>query len=127
MAHILLADDDEAARYTISYMLMAEGHEVVEAGNGTQALRTAAEHTFDLAIIDILMPEKDGLEVIMELKKRRQDTPILAISGGGRAQFADLARMSTMLGAKDFLTKPFDVDAIKEKLAALLPSNPASS
>lgn len=123
MAQILLADDDNLARYTIRHMLIAEGHQVIEAEHGEQALEVLSRITCDLAIVDILMPDKDGLEVIMELKRRQCSIPVLAISGGGRSGFNDFARMSMLLGAKDFLAKPFDLQAIKQKLASLLPAS----
>ena len=118
MAHILLIDDDDQIRIMLRQMLEAEGYEVVNASNGKEGIRLYREDPADLIIADIIMPEKEGIEVIMELKKDFPDVKIIAISGGGQIDAEEYLQMAKMLGAKFTFTKPFErkelMDAVKE-------------
>ncbi len=118
MAHILLIDDDDQIRIMLRRMLEAEGYEVVDASNGKEGIRLYREDPADLIITDIIMPEKEGIEVIMELKKDFPDVKIIAISGGGQIDAEEYLQMAKMLGAKFTFTKPFErkelLDAVKE-------------
>ena len=115
MARILLIDDDELLLDTVSQMLELDGHQVRTAGDGAQGLRAFRQgQDVDLVITDMLMPAVDGAQVIVELKKIRPGTPVVAISGGRRAlspQFnLDTAEL---VGAAQLLSKPFGRPALK--------------
>ncbi|MEO5957891.1 MAG: response regulator [Opitutaceae bacterium] len=84
MARILLIDDDDDVRTVLRLTLIHFGHTVIEARNGREGLELFAEARPELVITDIVMPEKEGLEVIIELRAHRPPVKIIAISGGGR-------------------------------------------
>ena len=83
MARILVIDDDDRIRGMVLEMLSESGHEVGEASNGQEGLDQFRQTPTDLVITDILMPEKDGLEIIQILKKENPEVKIIAVSGGG--------------------------------------------
>ena len=84
MARILLVEDDEAVREILRKALVLAGHEVEEAQNGNVALAAYRRQASDVVITDLVMPEKDGLETIMELRRLDPAVKVIAISGGGR-------------------------------------------
>ncbi len=102
--NILIAEDDEGVRRLIRYSLEEAGYGVFEAANGTEALQTARTTPLDLVITDILMPDTDGLETIIHLRKRAPAVKVIAISGEENALFLADARE---LGAARVLAKPF--------------------
>ncbi|MSP49104.1 MAG: response regulator [Alphaproteobacteria bacterium] len=106
MAQILLIDDDDVRRMLVN-MLVADGHEVHEASNGDAGIALYDKVLPELVITDILMPDKDGIETIMALKRNHPDLKILAISGGGRSGTMDFLDMARALGADETLQKPF--------------------
>jgi CheY-like chemotaxis protein len=83
MARILLIDDDEPVRTTLRLTLEHFGHTVIEARDGTEGLALFQHANADLVITDIVMPEKDGLEVLRELRRMHPSVKIIAISGPG--------------------------------------------
>jgi len=101
-------------RRVLRRVLEKEGHEVVEASNGAEALRQHQATPAELVITDILMPEKDGLEVIMALRRQTPELKIIAMSGGGRFNQAEALHMAEPLGAFATLRKPFALDAMLE-------------
>ncbi len=107
MARIVLIDDDEDVRRTLVRMLETAGHEVHEAADGSSGLELCLEVDPQLVITDILMPEKEGIETIMTLKRDRPALKIIAISGGGRSGGMDFLDMARSLGADEVLQKPF--------------------
>jgi DNA-binding response OmpR family regulator len=108
MARILVIDDDHAVRLTIQVILERDGHEVTCAADGEQGLRAFASASPQLVITDIIMPNKEGLETIIQIRARNATTPILAMSGGGRVGNTDFLKMATQLGANEVLPKPFE-------------------
>jgi CheY-like chemotaxis protein len=102
--NILVAEDDEGVRHLIRRSLEQAGYDVSEVANGAEAIRAAHATAFDLVITDILMPETDGLETIVHLRKRSPGLRVIAISGYENALFLADARG---LGATRVLTKPF--------------------
>lgn len=107
MANILVIDDDKVVAGMISAFLTSGGHAVRIATDGKMGMESIAAHPTDLAVMDMFMPEKDGLEVIRELRALRPDFPVIAISGGGTAAGgADILNIARILGAKAVLTKP---------------------
>jgi two-component system chemotaxis response regulator CheY len=116
MAQILLVDDDAMVRETIRHILVAEDHDVASAQDGREAVEQFAAGNFDLVVTDIIMPEKDGIEIIKEFRQLRPDIRILAISGGGRIGNTDFLRIAEKLGAYAIIAKPFDPDEFVEKV-----------
>src|SRR5687767_14027836 len=84
MASILLVEDDEQLRPMLKLVLERGGHQVQEAGNGKEALKIYLRHPTDLVVTDLVMPDKEGLETILELRRIYPDVKIIAMSGGGR-------------------------------------------
>jgi CheY-like chemotaxis protein len=107
MTSILVIDDQELVRASIRITLEAAGHEVVEAENGEVGIKLQEEHGFDLVITDILMPVKEGIETIVDLRRDYGDLKIIAISGGSRSKTMDYLKAATNLGADMVLPKPF--------------------
>jgi CheY-like chemotaxis protein len=113
MARILIADDDRVVRATMSYLLGTKGHDVVEAASGREGLNRIASERFDLLIVDIFMPDMDGLETIKRVLNHNPALPILVVSGmtfrssSGSGEPPDFLAMATKLGAVQSLHKPF--------------------
>lgn len=108
MKKILIVDDDPLFRTMINDMLASENYAVLEASNGNEALDVIIKDPeFDLVILDIVMPEKEGLETIREIKKDFSNLKILAISGGGRNSTLNYLELAKGFGANLTLKKPF--------------------
>ena len=107
MSAILLVDDDLQVLDVLGEMLRLEGHDVVTAVNGVVALEKMRSDPFDLVIADIIMPEKEGLETISDIRRRHAELPIIAISGGGRIGPDDYLEAARHIGANATLAKPF--------------------
>jgi len=110
---ILVADDAEEIRTAIHSCLTKAGHAVACAENGEHALKMLKEMAFDLLITDVVMPNVDGLSVIMEIKKEKLPVRIIAISGGGKHFDGEYCvRTAQSLGAHSALLKPFAPQAL---------------
>lgn len=107
MANILLVEDEDQLRSMLKEVLQNAGHDVREAENGKIAMNVFAQRPADLVITDLIMPEKEGLEIIRELKRGNSDTKIIAISGGGRNDAQDYLELARRFGADHILAKPF--------------------
>lgn len=108
MKRILVIDDDDQIRRLISAMLEREGYEVDQLSDGLNAYQQYALQPYDVVITDIIMPEKEGLETIMELRRDFPDSRIIAISGGGRISPTDCLAMAKRLGVAYTFSKPFE-------------------
>jgi len=122
MASVLVVDDEELARFTIREILEAEGHSVVEAKNGNEAIAQFNKEQTDIIITDIIMPDKEGIETIIELKRDHPNVKIIAISGGGRTRNLDFLELAKRYGADSALAKPFSEDELIEALDDVLAS-----
>ena len=122
MARILLIDDDELLRDTVLQMLELDGHQVTEAAHGDAGLQRFGDgRGFDLVITNILMPGLDGTRVIVELRRRRPEVPVLAISGGRRVLTPEFNLQSAALaGASAQLSKPFTRAKLQAAVNAVL-------
>jgi len=109
---ILLADDEEKILKTLGRALRDDGHEVVTAPNGKEASRLLSERSFDLLIIDFLMPDRTGLEVIRELVANTPEAERPAIVMMTAHGSIESAVEAMKLGARDYLQKPFEVDGL---------------
>ncbi len=120
MALILVVDDDTQVRSMLRMTLEQAGYEVEEAGDGNEASRIQRARPADLAIVDILMPERDGLETIMEYRKHVPRCRIIAISGGGRQVPGDFLQEARLLGADRTFCKPVDRRELLDSIRVLL-------
>ncbi len=112
MKRVLIIDDDDQIRKLISTMLEREGYEVDQLDDGMNAYKQYAAHPYDVVITDIIMPEKEGLETIMELRRGFPDCKVIAISGGGRISPTDCLAMAGHLGVAYTFSKPFERSAL---------------
>lgn len=119
-ARILVIDDEEEVREILKQMLELDGYEVLTAENGNQGLKLFRKHQIDLVITDIIMPEKEGIETIIELRNEKSDVKIISISGGGRINPIDYLAMAKKLGAIKSFTKPFERKKLLKAVEELL-------
>ena len=121
MKRILVIDDDTQVRQMLRQMLEREGYEVVDAGDGKEGMKLYRQAPTDLIITDIIMPEKEGVETIIELKRDFPDVKIIAISGGSRALEAQNC-LSYVRGLRvaHVFTKPFDRKELLDAIQKLL-------
>jgi len=120
MSKILVIDDELQAREMIREMLIREGHTVALAADGAEGLRIYKCQNPDLVVTDLIMPDKEGIETILEIRNISTDVKIIAISGGGRYDPKDSLEMAENLGADRVFRKPFErrvfIAAVKELL-----------
>ena len=108
---ILVVEDDPGIRRTLQIALSQAGYQVIEAEDGHEAMRLWRDQGADLVITDILMPDKNGLEVIIELRAPSPSTPIVVITDGGQSkQIRLLEENAKLLGAIRAVTKPFRLE-----------------
>ncbi len=107
MAKILILDDNLEMLELQAEHLRGEGHDVTLSTTGTSAVAGIKTGAFDLLVTDIIMPDMDGIEVIMSLRKLQPPIKIIAISGGGRINARDYLELATRLGVHGTLQKPF--------------------
>jgi two-component system, NtrC family, response regulator PilR len=110
MSKILVIDDEQGMRDFLAIMLKKEGHEVVTAENGTDALKAVHAEIFDLVITDVKMPGVGGIDVLKTIKEISPETVVIMITAFATAETAVEAMK---LGAYDYITKPFKIDEIK--------------
>ncbi|MBE0529988.1 MAG: response regulator [Rhodospirillales bacterium] len=122
MARILVIDDEELARFTMREILESAGHAVEEAKNGAQGISLQRSRPFDVVITDIIMPEKEGVQTIIELRQDFPTLPIIAISGGGRTRNLDFLRIAEQYGARKILPKPFSEEDLLNAVGGCLAS-----
>jgi DNA-binding response OmpR family regulator len=123
MSSVLVVDDEDAVRRLIRETLGQAGYQVSEARDGKEGLLSYRQTPADLVIMDILMPDQDGLESILTLRREFPAAKIIAITGGsdmiGILNFLDVAKM---LGARRTLQKPFDMKHLLDAVQAELRS-----
>jgi two-component system response regulator (stage 0 sporulation protein F) len=110
MATILVIDDEEPIRALLRVILEEDRHHVLEATNGHHGLELYRERSADLIITDLVMPEMDGLEMMLVLTKRFPDVKVIAMSGGEASEGA--LRVAKLLGARQTFQKPLDMDEL---------------
>ena len=114
---LLVVDDNANNREILGRHLERQGHEVMMAENGAQALEMLATNNFDLLLLDIIMPELNGFEVLQQVKKNLPELPVLMISAFHEME--NIVRCIEM-GAEDFLPKPFDPVLLRARISACL-------
>jgi DNA-binding response OmpR family regulator len=120
MKRILVVDDDWQMREMMHQALARAGYDVVEAANGKIGMNIQRKNPADLVITDLIMPEKEGIETIRELRKDFPGLKIIAISGGGRAGADGYLSVAKTIGADRTLSKPFDLKQILDTVEELL-------
>lgn len=118
---ILVIDDEEAVRETIRENLEDCGFHVAEATDGEQGIQLISlGDPPDIVITDIIMPKKEGLETIMEIRRKFPGIKLVAISGGGRTKTMDFLEIAEKLGADAILPKPLDLDELEKTVRRLV-------
>lgn len=120
MSCILLVDDHAEFLAVQKELLEDAGHTVVTASNGFKALAAMDAGVFDLVITDIIMPGKEGIETIIELRRRHPLLKIIAMSGGGRVGAMSYLELAEKLGAIHTLEKPFNEAVLLEAIDTVL-------
>ena len=120
MIRILLVDDDDMSRGAIHKMLERAGYAVESTSDGDEVIRMYGQQAADLVITDLIMPDKDGLEIIQDLRKLNPTVRILAISGGGRVDANEYLAVARKFGAVEILSKPFTKDELRRAVDAAL-------
>ena len=122
MALILIIDDEPQIRSMLKLMLERDGYEVAEAPDGIEGIRVNRQKPADLIITDLIMPNKDGIGMIIDLKKEFPNVKIIAMSGGGLNKPEGYLRGAKKLGAACTLTKPIDRDEMLRTIKDVLKS-----
>lgn len=119
---VLIVDDEDQVRDVLCENLAECGFEVVAARDGQEALGMIDEGEYrpHVVVTDIIMPRKEGLEVIMDLRRRHPDIRLIAISGGGRTKSADFLQLAKKLGADAVLPKPLDIDQLEKTVRSVI-------
>jgi two-component system, chemotaxis family, chemotaxis protein CheY len=125
LARILIIDDEASIRRPLRVILERAGHEVVSAANGSEAVRLWRDRAGDMVITDIHMPEKNGLETIIELRQFAPQARILAMSGGDLNTLVDVLGDATLLGAVHTISKPFTLDEMLRAVERVLEAREA--
>ena len=120
---ILIIDDDEELVETLKEVLVDEGYDVEVAWNGREGIRLQGINPYNVIITDIIMPEEDGLEVIMWVKASHPKTKVIAISGGGYFDSREYLLMAKELGATKVFIKPFEIESLKKGIKEVLELN----
>jgi CheY-like chemotaxis protein len=120
MAGILIVDDDDLTRGVMKRILDIGNHTIFQADNGREALQVVLTAPIDLVITDILMPERDGLDVIAELRGTHPWVKVLAYSGGGDLHDFDVLSLAKEVGAHAAIQKPFSISDLLKAVNDLL-------
>ena len=122
--HILLVEDEKGLIVTLTDRLISEGYEVTSASDGKRGLELAITGSFDLILLDVMLPKKNGYDVCRDLRQSNVQTPILMLTAKG--EIIDKV-LGLKLGADDYLTKPFEVIELLARIEALLRRPPAKT
>jgi two-component system chemotaxis response regulator CheY len=121
MRSILVVDDEAEMLDILRQVLTSAGFRVVTATDGRVASSLLGQEKIDLVLTDLLMPEKDGTEVINELRKKHPGIPVVAMSGGGRMPRGEYLKIARLFGAHAILEKPFTNEQLLSTIELLLP------
>ncbi|MGH7068231.1 MAG: response regulator transcription factor [Acetobacteraceae bacterium] len=114
---VLLADDDSALAGMLSLALRSDGVVVDQASSGEEVLELVRHYDYDIVVLDLMLPDVDGYEVVRRMRSARIETPVLILSGISRPQ----AKVKGLgVGADDFVTKPFDSSELRARMQAII-------
>ena len=122
MALVLIIEDNPHTLATLREILVSEDHAVLEARNGKEGLALFQSRLPALVITDIIMPEKEGIETILELRRMAPACKIIAMSGGGFVGKTDFLALAKKAGADAVLEKPFGATQLLDAVAHLAPA-----
>ncbi len=122
MARILIIDDDPTLQTLFSQFLEEEGYEILQAENGKKGIAIIKSQHPDVVITDIMMPEMDGLEILMEIRRAKIDVPIIAISGGMRDRPINFLQHAELFGATYVFKKPLPLNVLSAAIEEILES-----
>jgi DNA-binding NtrC family response regulator len=120
IASILVVDDEEDVRDVLQGILESADYRVTTAADGHEASKCLAAETFSIVLTDLLMPDRDGIEVVGELRKKYPGTPVIVMSGGGRMRHVEYLKMAKTFGAHAVLEKPFKSELLLSTITTLL-------
>jgi CheY-like chemotaxis protein len=120
MSVILIIEDEKELREMLKVALVRNNYTVLEAENGKEAIIHFKPGVTDLVVTDLIMPEEDGLKVIMKIRQMKPGIKIIAISGGGKAGPGSYLNVAKALGADAIYSKPFSVTDLVAKIEELL-------
>jgi CheY-like chemotaxis protein len=120
MPGVLIVEDDKELREMLKMSLLRSGFTVLEAGNGKEAITHFKPLLTDLVVTDLIMPEEDGLKVVIKLRELKPSIKIIAISGGGKVGPGSYLNLAKALGADAIYSKPFSVNELTAKIEQLL-------
>lgn len=123
MSKILIIDDDEQIRNLFKRKLDSHGYNTLTADDGDVGLLLFRQENPDLTLVDIIMPRKEGIEVIREIMAEFPDTKMIAISAGGRGKASEYLEYAHRFGAKRVLEKPIDLDKLVDVVKEVLSTN----
>lgn len=124
MQRILIIDDEESALDLLRRILEQEGYEVVEAKNGQEGIEIFRKQHFDLVVTDMVMPVKDGLKTILELRQEDPAVPVIAISGGGAIAKERYLNVAGYIDGVCAIAKPFTRQDLLVSVSRLLGTDP---
>jgi len=127
MPRILVIDDEQLLRSTVVTILTRAGFSVEEASDGQAGIAMFHRNPPDVVITDIFMPNRDGLEIIKELKHSNPRTKIIAMTGGGSLRMMEIASAAKLLGADHVLDKPFESESLLAAINAVLVTPPPTT
>jgi DNA-binding response OmpR family regulator len=114
--NILVIDDDHLVRYALSRILQRGGHQVMTAADGVSGMALLRAEDPDVVITDLIMPQQEGFQTIVMMKRERPGLKIIAITGGLRHRNHDALSMASALGADEVLAKPFEPRELLDRL-----------
>lgn len=120
MPGVLIVEDDNELREMLKISLLRRNFTVLEAQNGKEAISHFKPSVTDLVVTDLIMPEEDGLKVILKLKELKPSLKIIAISGGGKAGPGSYLNLAKALGADAVYSKPFSINDLIAKIEELI-------
>ena len=123
MAQILIIDDEEPIRIVFRDILERAGHEVEDAADGEQGIIVQRDNPADIIITDIIMPGKEGLKTIMELRREFPSVPIIAISGGGQIPAEEYLYLARRFGAAYTFIKPISPQELLAAVTSIIDSD----
>jgi DNA-binding response OmpR family regulator len=124
MPRILVIDDEQLLRSTVVTILTRAGFSVEDASDGEAGIAMFHKNPPDIVLTDIFMPNRDGIEIIKELKHSSPQTKIIAMTGGGHLRMMEIASAAKVLGADHVLDKPFDSESLLAAINAVLGGYP---